>query len=106
MSKVIHLSDHAHNNAKNFCKQNGLKMSDWVADLIADAIINNRVDPRTTPQAPPPPVVAAHVSSPAAIVAGPSKKRLERVEDRAAHVDDLPPWAAPPFWAGKQDNNK
>ena len=43
MSKVIHLSDQAHNNAKNFCKQHGLKMSDWVADLIVDAILTNRV---------------------------------------------------------------
>ena len=101
MSKVIHLSDQAHNNAKNFCKQYGLKMSDWVAELIVDAIVNNRVDPHTAPSptAPPPPSSAPHVPNNA-----PPKKKLEHfVEGGAEEVPEAPPWAAPPFWSKSQN---
>ena len=38
MSKVVHLSDDAHAQAKDFCRVKGLKMSDWVAGLICQAI--------------------------------------------------------------------
>ena len=38
MSKVVHLSNEAHAAAKVYCKENGLKMSDWVASLITKAI--------------------------------------------------------------------
>ena len=44
MSKVVHLSDDSHNKAKEFCKDNRLKMSDWVAALIDDAIANGNTE--------------------------------------------------------------
>lgn len=101
MSKVIHLSDNAHNAAKNFCKQHGLKMSDWVADLVADAIQNNRVDPRTAPRPTPPAPVQTQAPQASS---GPPKKRLEQINERPAPssgviASEVPPWAAPPFWA-------
>ena len=37
MSKVVHLSGSAHEQAKAYCVQRGLSMSDWVAALIAQA---------------------------------------------------------------------
>ncbi len=130
MSKVVHLSDDAHNKAKAFCKQHGLKMSDWVADLITEAVVTGRTEPGKAPpprsitvtaapvmQAqmpvterimappPPPPPMAAPVHH------GPPKKKLERFEEKtngnaaaaaAAESDGVPPWAAPPFWARAQ----
>ena len=99
MSKVIHLSDEAHNRAKGFCKQHGLKMSDWVADLIAEAIATGRTDPKVPPrvQAPAPAVV---VVAPAQNTNQPSnKKKLERLDERAGEGETVPPWAAPPFWS-------
>jgi hypothetical protein len=121
MSKVIHLSDDAHNTAKGFCKQHGLKMSDWVAALIADAIAQGRVDPQAPVRAPPPPPPSPSPSHPVAQPApqvapvpqppvsavatpsGPPKKKLERFrEEMAAATDGVPPWAAPPFWAKMQ----
>lgn len=64
MSKVIHLSDDAHNTAKGFCRQHGLKMSDWVAALIADAIAQGRTDPKTPPRASQPSIAVVPVVSP------------------------------------------
>ena len=37
MSKVVHISDEAHAKAKAYCKQNDLRMSDWVGELIYQA---------------------------------------------------------------------
>jgi hypothetical protein len=107
MSKVIHLSEQAHNNAKNFCKQHALKMSDWVADLIADAIVNNRVNPRSGVSSSSVPRAAPPASPPPAAPVTPAipKKKLERIDEVATTgtVDDVPPWAAPPFWAKTQN---
>lgn len=36
--KVVHLSDDAHELAKAYCKDSGMKMSDWVAMLIKRAV--------------------------------------------------------------------
>lgn len=47
--KVVHLTDDAHNLAKDFCKEKGLKMSDWVAALIRDAVAAGRVDVNPKP---------------------------------------------------------
>ncbi len=119
MSKVVHLSDEAHTAAKNFCKQHGLKMSDWVAELIGDAIVNKRVSPSAVPPPPaarprpavPSPAAASHHQPTAAShtpsnngTAMPVKKRLERLEESATEVaeEGVPPWAAPPFWARAQ----
>jgi hypothetical protein len=101
MSKVIHLSDSAHNAAKAFCKQHGLKMSDWVADLIADAIVTGRVDPRSPPRPVPAPVAPA--PPPAVQNNAPPKKKLERYVEPGKPGEDAPPWAAPPFWTKAQN---
>lgn len=84
MSKVIHLSDDAHNRAKAFCKMHGLKMSDWVAGLIDAA-----------------------ATRPASVTTGghvlgmvPKKKFVERPFVDGAN-EELPVYAAPPFWAAK-----
>lgn len=102
MSKVIHLSDQAHNAAKAFCRQHSLKMSDWVADLILDAINNNRVDPRVAIRSMPsaPVATATTTAAPTATVSAPAapKKKLERIPERNGS-ESVPPWAAPPFWA-------
>lgn len=117
MSKVIHLSDDAHNKAKAFCKEQGLKMSDWVAALIAREIANGGSEPA--------PGHSSSASSngngngngastgtgnstgtPAAVLEDnvralvQKKKVLEHYEDRSPTAEDgLPVYAAPPFWA-------
>ena len=90
MSKVIHLSDDAHNKAKAFCKEHGLKMSDWVAALIDAAIAGGDVE---MPIGLPPQEdnVRAFVQK---------KKVLEHYEEQNQTAEDgLPAYAAPPFWA-------
>ena len=49
MPKVIHLPESAHRTAKKFCKEHGLRMSDWVATLIDEACANAeaQADPKT-----------------------------------------------------------
>ncbi len=122
MSKVVHLSDDAHNKAKAFCKTHSLKMSDWVAALIEEAIASGRTDPTikvraVAPPPPPPPQPVAHtISAPASMsVNTPSKKKLERYEERHHHAapapapaeqSSVPPWAAPPFWAQQKAHTK
>jgi len=125
MSKVIHLSDDAHNTAKGFCKQHGLKMSDWVAALIAEAIAHGRTNPSQSRLSPPAPVAHAHaapqvavaVAPPAHVAAPPAvmppspnsppKKKLARFrEDGAVANDGTPPWASPPFWSGSKSQTK
>ncbi|RYF11105.1 MAG: hypothetical protein EOO40_03925 [Deltaproteobacteria bacterium] len=88
MSKVIHLSDDAHNQAKAFCKTHGLKMSDWVAGLI-DAAIGGESLSGTSSK------VLAMV---------PKKKMVEPPAAGVAMGDELPVYAAPPFWAAKANN--
>jgi hypothetical protein len=90
MSKVIHLSDDAHNKAKAFCKEQGLKMSDWVASLIDAAIASGG--------APAMVIGAAMEDNVRALVQ--KKKVLEHYEERPQTAEDgLPVYAAPPFWA-------
>jgi hypothetical protein len=86
MSKVIHLSDDAHNKAKAYCKEQGLKMSDWVASLIDTAISSGigAITPEFDDN------VRALVQK---------KKVLEHYEETPQIADDgLPVYAAPPFW--------
>jgi hypothetical protein len=90
MSKVIHLSDDAHNKAKEFCREHSLKMSDWVASLINIAIhVDN-------------PLSMASIASAEANVRTlvQKKKLIEHAESAAQTGDEaLPIYAAPPFWA-------
>ena len=86
MSKVVHLSDEAHHKAKEFCREHGLKMSDWVANLI-DMAIEHGVG-----------AVPLAENNVRALVQ--RKKTLESMDEPQPTADDgLPVYAAPPFWA-------
>ena len=85
MSKVVHLSDDAHNKAKDFCKERGLRMSDWVANLIEAAIASER--PAPLPDRPGVMPVA--------------KRRDLRRPDDHANQDFESVYSAPPFWAAR-----
>ena len=85
MSKVVHLADQAHRRAKEFCQLHGLKMSDWVAAMIRDAIAKGRTDIKAR-----------------ALVA--KKRIVERLEAASQPVtvseeQEVPVYARPPFWA-------
>ena len=82
MSKVVHLTDPSHRRAKVFCKEHGLRMSDWVAALIEDAITTGRTDPAVRSLAP-------------------KKKILSKLQ-LTPQTDDagVPVYARPPFWSG------
>jgi len=106
MSKVIHLSNEAHAIAKDYCKRNGLRMSDWVASLIEEAIQSPQTRPE--PAAPPPP--EQPIAAAASTVA--RRKPLERLPEDAQKVrpietaaveEEVPAYAAPPFWARAQN---
>ena len=112
MSKVVHLSNEAHAAAKAYCKENGLKMSDWVASLITKAICFIQ-EPEPEPAPAPVQQVSAQPMSIAAAVAqhqaamvpaeevppGIRKKRLTRLDEEAAVEEAVPVYARPPFWA-------
>ncbi|MBI3179286.1 MAG: hypothetical protein HYZ27_06465, partial [Deltaproteobacteria bacterium] len=91
MSKVVHLSEDAHRRAKDFCHERGLKMSDWVAQLIEDAIVSADVP-----------------AEPKLRNLMPKKKILDRLDavsappPREERVDTVPAWAQPPFWSKRQ----
>lgn len=89
MSKVIHLSDDAHNKAKKFCHEHNLKMSDWVATLISLAVQGDNLNAAAT-------IVAAENMR--ALV---QKKKLSEPTDIPSQTGDggLPIYSAPPFWA-------
>ena len=85
MSKVVHLSNEAHAQAKVYCKSRGLKMSDWVGALIIEAISENEETKQPEPQ----------VESTA-----PRKKKLPKTDDTVQQTDQgVPVYSQPPFWA-------
>lgn len=89
MSKVIHLSDDAHNKAKEFCREHALKMSDWVATLINLAVCGEKLNAASS-------IVAA--GNMRAMV---QKKKLSEPSNIPSQTDDdgMPVYSAPPFWA-------
>lgn len=89
MSKVIHLSDDAHNKAKKFCSEHALKMSDWVATLITLAVRGEKLNAASS-------IVAAENMR--ALV---QKKKLSEPSETPSQADDegFPVYSAPPFWA-------
>ena len=89
MSKVIHLADSAHAQAKTYCKENGLKMSDWVASLIGVAVRDVVREEKAVPAPVAPPAETAR------------KKRLPTFELEADELasDDSAMLSRPPFWA-------
>lgn len=81
MSKVVHLSNAAHQRAKDFCQIKGLRMSDWVADLIANAIAADSASER-----------------PGLGIVG--RRPLRRLEESRSHQEEaVPVYAQPPFWS-------
>lgn len=83
MSKVVHLADDSHRRAKEFCKQHSLRMSDWVATLINEAISKGRTDTKVR-----------------ALV--PKKKILEKLQSKPTMDETgVPVYAKPPFWSSK-----
>lgn len=92
MSKVIHLSDSAHTQAKAYCREHALKMSDWVASLIHAAVDNEGIGAVE--------FTSEHLEDPGFRSTVPKKKVLEKVENAPQTADDgMPAYAAPPFWA-------
>lgn len=89
MSKVVHLSDDAHNNAKQFCREHALKMSDWVATLINLAVRGEKLS------------AAASIVAAANMRTMVEKKKLAQPSDTPSQtdVDGSPVYSAPPFWA-------
>lgn len=87
-TKVVHLSTDAHSLAKKHCKEHGLKMSDWVANLIRQAVSDAKKE-----------TIANNVRD---LV---PKKRVEADESSVAQKEEVPAWAQPPFWAQRARNN-
>ena len=88
MSKVVHLADPSHRRAKEFCKEHSLRMSDWVAALIEDAIATGRTDPTVRTLTPKKKILA--------------KLHLTPQIDEAG----VPVYARPPFWSHKAQGGK
>ena len=85
MSKVVHLSNEAHAQAKVYCKSRGLKMSDWVGALIIEAISENEEAKQPEPQVEP---------------TAPRKKKLPKTDDTIQSTEQgVPVYSQPPFWA-------
>ncbi|MEM6532362.1 MAG: hypothetical protein AAF654_07050 [Myxococcota bacterium] len=87
-TKVVHLSTDAHALAKKHCKENGLKMSDWVANLIRQAISESKKE-----------TIANNVRD---LV--PQKKRVAP-SPSVSEEQEVPAWAQPPFWASRARTN-
>ncbi|MBN1961290.1 MAG: hypothetical protein JW841_10115 [Deltaproteobacteria bacterium] len=98
-------------------------MSDWVADLIHDAIMYNRVEPRNMPRPIPvqPSVVQPQQIPQSHPLQMPqsqqlqqevppvqmNKKKLEKIADELdgenSYPPEAPPWSSPPFWVKTQN---
>lgn len=117
MSKVIHLSDEAHHEAKEYCKVHGLRMSDWVAELIKAALAHGdpalpavsltpAVSAGLTPQCTPANVCKVATSPVSISVSGTTDVKADHVssapeqpispiiwprEERNSRVADVPP---------------
>lgn len=74
--KVVHVKPKVHEAAKAYCKEHGLKMSDWVSKLILDA-------------------TGTYEETDAKRVAVPRGKKLEPLDV----VDPYDVANTPPFWA-------
>ena len=102
MSKVVHLCDEAHAAAKVFCKDNSLRMSDWVAALIDEAIARGQTDVTRTPVAKKKPLKRLDEVRP--VAPPPLQQPVLQVEEESVPVaepEGVPAYAAPPFWSGR-----
>ncbi len=83
MSKVVHLSEEAHAKAKVHCKSRGVRMSDWVAELIEKALV--------APAAVTPERTLLN-----------QRKQLPRLETAPkTDSEGVAVYAAPPFWEAR-----
>jgi hypothetical protein len=118
MSKVVHLSDQAHNRAKAYCQRRGLKMSEWVASLIERAT-EGKIDNDPTPSVHMPSGALGDVGPQASAIPsttlqasevapevgsyqalGPKKKLTQAVAAPQSLPEGATPvYEAPPFWA-------
>lgn len=119
MSKVVHLSDQAHHRAKAFCQKSGMKMSEWVAQLIDHAVVDGPIGASNSSHDAAPEAtraLAAEATAPtpqdvqmAGLHGGtegqnfevsvPRKKKLVAAPAPVMHEESLPIYEAPPFWA-------
>lgn len=81
-TKVVHLSTDAHTMAKEYCKARGLKMSDWVANLIRGAVSETRKE-----------TVVNNVRDLVPKKNGAGNNPTPQVDENGT-----PAWAQPPFW--------
>lgn len=104
MSKVVHLSNDAHAVAKKHCQAAGMKMSEWVAALIAHATRPAVAPPK---QASAGRTTAQRAPAQPRPVAGPvERKRPLPFDAPSADAEgDLMLYAAPPFWAPNASSN-
>ncbi len=80
MSKVIHVPEDVHCQAKKFCTKHELRMSDWVGTLIAEAFAKAQ---------------AQHVTPPSS----PKNKVLTKLRSMPQTDDDgVPIFQKQPFW--------
>ena len=77
-TKVVHLSAEAHALARLYCQKHNLKMSHWVAGLIAHGSAQEDDAARVSRKVLP---------------------RMSEAETEADAADNGPAFAAPPFWA-------
>ncbi|OGQ77490.1 MAG: hypothetical protein A2289_15065 [Deltaproteobacteria bacterium RIFOXYA12_FULL_58_15] len=82
MSKVIHLPPKAHAQAKKFCTQHNMKMSDWVTTLVNEAVT------RSVPS----PVIAVEEET------ARKKKILSKLSSVPQTEDGVPLYEKAPFW--------
>ena len=108
MSKVVHVSDDLHLELKKFCKERGLRMSEWVMNLVKTAMRQDRdadgiptITPRAITSAPREVTAPSLVSAPplAAAPRPPMTKRkpIQKYE-RPTPADLEEIYSAPPFW--------
>ncbi len=88
MSKVIHLSDRAHEKAKKHCRGLNTPMSDWVAYLIESAVLVASDAPASRPLPQRVDVVR--------------KKRLDPASGSSnVGSEGQQVYTSPPFWKDK-----
>ena len=92
MSKVVHLSSDVHRRAKEYCTAQNLKMSDWVTQLIDQAIQGG-------------PSTEAKVQT---LVPNTKKKKILEALASAhpAPEEGVPAYALPPFWSRRASAGK
>ena len=79
MSKVIHVSDELHRQAKCFAESKGLSLKEWAEKVLVDEMTDTRKPPTS-------------LSGPERV----QKKQFQTFKEERS--DELKPWQLPPFW--------